>query len=303
MHKLEVKRGEVEGSERAASSLQRAGFCRSPSTVQLIPNVLRGQLTGTPKAQNRREFDTKSWLLPSQCRLRGTSVARPRAASLCYLPLCTCHYIRCARRTARRQDQQQQQQRRRRRRQKSQCITALTLLSTSSTLLSATRSPCPPYLQARPCRPSVVLSKVGASMLDARTRRRHRRLRLWPPVALFCRPALTPHPLSPFPPLLAKPAMPLPPPSCPRPPLSPAVVSGPVLPGASLRNVTDLFRSVCPLLLLPEQHIEIWARLDDVGSGGSGITVRTRNIKMLHKCYTELYARNIKMLTCFCWRP
>ena len=51
--------------------------------------LLRIFLTGTPKAQNRREFDTKSWLLPSQCGLRGAGKARPRAALSFYLPLST----------------------------------------------------------------------------------------------------------------------------------------------------------------------------------------------------------------------
>ena len=43
----------------------------------------------TPEAQNQRKFDTKSWLLPSQCGLRGAGKARPRAALSFYLPLST----------------------------------------------------------------------------------------------------------------------------------------------------------------------------------------------------------------------
>ena len=41
----------------------------------------------TPEAQNQRKFDTKSWLLPSQCGLRGAGKAR--AALSFYLPLST----------------------------------------------------------------------------------------------------------------------------------------------------------------------------------------------------------------------
>ena len=131
--------------------------------------------------------------------------------------------------------------------------------------ISSCHSPCTPYtlppriLLSRHFWSSGVLSKVGSSSLNTHPSRRLLRLTASRRVALFCRPPPSSPPFFAFSHPLQTSGMPHSPTPCPSAGLCAVVVSEPLLSGACLRNVTDLFRSVSKLLLLPEQRLQVWA--------------------------------------------
>ena len=131
--------------------------------------------------------------------------------------------------------------------------------------LHSCHSPCTPYTLppriplSRHFWSSGVLSKVGSSSLNTHPSRRLLRLSASRRVALFCRPPPSSPPFFAFSHPLDTSGMPHSPTPCPSAGLCAVVVSEPLLSGACLRNVTDLFRSVSKLLLLPEQRLQVWA--------------------------------------------
>ena len=182
------------------------------------------------------------------------------------------HYLQTRQRRRRRRQQQQQQQpairkqrRRQQQHQQQQHASNRSNTARSTAHISSCHSPCTPYTLppriplSRHFWSSGVLSKVGSSSLNTHPSRRLLRLTASRRVALFCRPPPSSPPFFAFSHPLQTSEMPHSPPPCPSAGLCAVVVSEPFLSGACLRNVTDLFRSVSKLLLLPEQRLQVWA--------------------------------------------